>query len=60
VRFGGTVFSAAGAWLAGCRGGCGAWERFSHALRSFKELGIECHLRCGRLRDLIKHLSKGF
>jgi len=29
-------------------------------VRSFKELGIECHLRCGRLRDLIKHLSKRF
>jgi FkbM family methyltransferase len=30
------------------------------AISSFKELGIECHLRCGRLRDLIEHLSRDF
>jgi FkbM family methyltransferase len=29
-------------------------------VRSFKELGIECHLRCGRLRDLIDCLSRDF
>jgi hypothetical protein len=28
------------------------------AIKLFKELGIECHQRCGRLRDLIEHLSR--
>ena len=32
----------------------------TQGVRSFEELGVECHLRCGRLRDLIERLSRDF